>query len=91
MTKSRHSATKLRLSRLVRILVALCCLKVAALGLAFFDVPLPHWLGGGESPRQAAEQGRAPAGDAPDAEETSRRLASAAGARQKRPGPGPPP
>lgn len=75
MTKSRHSATKLRLSRLVRILVALCCLKVAALGLAFFDVPLPHWLGGGDGSRQVAEQGHA--GDAPDAEETARRLEAA--------------
>ncbi|MDE7241190.1 hypothetical protein [Desulfovibrio sp.] len=76
MTKSRHSATKLRLSRLVRILVALCCLKVAALGLAFFDVPLPHWLGG-DGARHVAEQGHAPAGDAPDAEEASRRLEAA--------------
>ena len=76
MTKSRHSATKLRLSRLVRILVALGCLKLAALGLAFFDVPLPHWLGGDGS-RHVAEQGHSPAGDAPDAEETSRRLEAA--------------
>ena len=76
MTKSRHSATKLRLSRLVRILVALGCLKLAALGLAFFDVPLPHWLGGDGS-REVAEQGHGPGGDAPDAEETSRRLEAA--------------
>lgn len=68
MTKSRHSATRLRLSRLVRCLVALCCLKVAALGLAFFDVPLPRWLGGGN-----AEQ----ASDVPDAGESSRRLEAA--------------
>ena len=79
MTKSRHSATKLRLSRLVRILAVLCCLKVAALGLAFFDVPLPHWLGGGSSPREVAEHNP---GDAPDAEETSRRLEAALLAQQ---------
>lgn len=68
MTKSRHSATRLRLSRLVRCLVALCCLKVAALGLAFFDVPLPRWLGWG-----GAEQ----ASVIPDAGESSRRLEAA--------------
>lgn len=68
MTKSRHSATRLRLSRLVRCLVALCCLKVAALGLAFFDVPLPRWLGWG-----SAEQ----ASVVPDAGESSRRLEAA--------------
>lgn len=68
MTKSRHSATRLRLSRLVRCLVALCCLKVAALGLAFFDVPLPFRLGGG-----SAEQ----ASVVPDAGESSRRLEAA--------------
>ncbi|WP_165079163.1 MULTISPECIES: hypothetical protein [unclassified Desulfovibrio] len=82
MTKSRHSATKLRLSRLVRILAVLCCLKVAALGLAFFDVPLPHWLGGGSSPREAAEHDPRSQGGAPDAEETSRRLEAALLAQQ---------
>lgn len=82
MTKSRHSATKLRLSRLVRILVALACLKVAALGLAFFDVPLPHWLGGGDGGRQVAEQVHSAPGDAPDAAEASRRLEAALRAQQ---------
>lgn len=68
MTKSRHSATRLRLSRLVRCLVALCCLKVAALGLAFFDVPLPRWLGWGRAEQAAV---------IPDAGESSRRLEEA--------------
>ncbi len=68
MTKSRHSATRLRLSRLVRCLVALCCLKVAALGLAFFDVPLPRWLGWGSAGQSSV---------VPDAGESSRRLEAA--------------
>ena len=75
MTKSRHSATRLRLSRLARILLALCCLKVAALGLAFFDVPLPHWLGGESLPQKVAEGVKA--GETPDPQETARRLEAA--------------
>ncbi|MDE5878490.1 MAG: hypothetical protein K2G99_00430, partial [Desulfovibrio sp.] len=90
MTKSRHSATKLRLSRLVRILAALCCLKVAALGLAFFDVPLPHWLGGSAS-RQTAEHAPAHQDGAPDAEEASRRLEAALLAQQGKTPPAPAP
>ncbi|MDE7371182.1 MAG: hypothetical protein K2N07_05485, partial [Desulfovibrio sp.] len=60
----------------------LCCLKVAALGLAFFDVPLPHWLGGGSSSREVAEHDPRSQAEAPDAEETSRRLEAALLAQQ---------
>lgn len=76
MTKFRHSAIRLRLSRLVQCLVALCCLKVATLGLVFLGVPLPHWLEDGSALRQMV--GQTPGvPDAPDAEETSWRLEAA--------------
>ncbi len=39
MTKSRQSATKLRLSRLIRCLLALGCLKLCLMGFAIFDMP----------------------------------------------------
>lgn len=45
MTKSRQSATKLRLSRLIRCLVALGCLKLIIMGVAMFDLPMPAWRG----------------------------------------------
>ena len=46
MTKSRPSATRLRLSRLFRWLAVLCFIKLAILGMLMLDVPLPVWLGG---------------------------------------------
>ncbi len=46
MTKSRPSATRLRLSRLFRWLAVLCFIKLAILGMLMLDVPLPAWLGG---------------------------------------------
>lgn len=82
MTKSRHFATRLRLSKLVRILAVLCCLKVAALGMAFFDLPLSHWFGGESSSRKVAEAGNPKAGESPDAKETARRLEEALQAQQ---------
>lgn len=54
MTKSRQSAIKLRLSRLIRCLLALGCLKLAIMGAALLDLPMPAWKGA-ESPKTAAE------------------------------------
>ena len=45
MTKSQPSATKLRLSRLIRCLIALGCLKLAIMGVAVLDLPMPSWSG----------------------------------------------
>lgn len=45
MTKSRPSAIKLRLSRLVRCLVALGCLKLLIMFFALFELPMPAWQG----------------------------------------------
>ncbi|MGE9985829.1 hypothetical protein [Desulfovibrio sp. SGI.169] len=41
MTKSRHSATRLRLSRLFRWLAVLCFIKLAMLGMLMLDMPTP--------------------------------------------------
>lgn len=89
MTKSRHSATRLRLSRLVRCLVALCCLKVSLLGLAVLDVPLPSWLGNmpGALPGSGQQQDRDGNGAMPDDAETARRLDAALRARGLTAGP----
>lgn len=51
MTKSRQSAIKLRLSRLIRCLFALGCLKLAIMGVALFDLPMSFWPGS-SSPRE---------------------------------------
>lgn len=89
MTKSRHSATRLRLSRLVRCLVALCCLKVSLLGLAVLDVPLPSWLGNmpGALSGSGQQQDRDGNGSMPDDAETARRLDAALRARGLTAGP----
>ncbi|MBD5641371.1 MAG: hypothetical protein HDQ91_02985 [Desulfovibrio sp.] len=55
MTKSRQSAIKLRLSRLIKCLLALGCLKLAIMGVALFDLPMPAWLGA-NSVSENAEQ-----------------------------------
>lgn len=60
MTKSRQSAIKLRLSRLIRCLVALGCIKLAIMGVALLDLPMPAWLGGEDgapAPQTMAEEG----------------------------------
>lgn len=44
MTKSRQSAIRLRLSRLIRCLLALGCLKLAIMGWALLDLPMPAWF-----------------------------------------------
>ncbi|MBQ3060406.1 MAG: hypothetical protein IJD16_08870 [Desulfovibrio sp.] len=44
MTKSRPSATKLRLSRLFRCLAVLCFMKVVILGMITLDMPWPTWI-----------------------------------------------
>ena len=41
MTKSRHSATRLRLSKLFRWLAVLCFIKLAVLGMLVLDMPQP--------------------------------------------------
>lgn len=56
MTKSRQSVTKLRLSRLVRCLVAVGCLKLAIMGAAILDLPMPAWRGASEAPAPVADQ-----------------------------------
>lgn len=43
MMKSQPSAIKLRLSRLVRCLLALGCLKLIIMGVALVDIPMPSW------------------------------------------------
>lgn len=45
MTKSRQSAIKLRLSRLVRCLLFLGCVKLAIMGVAVLELPMPAWFG----------------------------------------------
>lgn len=44
MTKSRQSVIKLRLSRLIKCLVALGCIKLAIMAGAIFDLPMPGWF-----------------------------------------------
>lgn len=46
MTKSRHSATRLRLSSLFRWLAMLCFIKLCLVAMLMLDLPLPGWLGG---------------------------------------------
>lgn len=41
MTKSPRSAIRLRLSKLIQVLLALCVLKLGLLGAAILDLPLP--------------------------------------------------
>ena len=55
MTKSQPSATKLRLSRLVRCLIALGCIKLAIMGVALFDLPMPSW-GVSESKKEIVKE-----------------------------------
>lgn len=52
MTKSRQSAIKLRLSRLIKCLAAIGCLKLAIMGAAFFDFPMPAWPGADEPKKE---------------------------------------
>lgn len=49
MTKSPQSATKLRLSRIIRSLVALGCLKLALMAAAVLDLPLPSFTASEEA------------------------------------------
>ena len=46
MTKSQHSATRPRISSLIKVLGAICAVKISLLGLLVAGVPLPGWLGG---------------------------------------------
>lgn len=71
MTKSRQSAIKLRLSRLIRCLIGLCCLKLAIMGAAFFDMPMQAWFGESSAPqKQAAETAGTTEFSAPVTDET---------------------
>ncbi len=54
MTKSRPSATRLRLSKLFRWLAVLCFIKLAILGMLMLDVPLPGRFD--DAPRDMARQ-----------------------------------
>ncbi len=54
MTKSRQSAIKLRLSRLIKCLLALGCLKLAIMGAAALDLPMPSW-NGADAPSEVAQ------------------------------------
>ena len=49
MTKSRHSATRLRLSSLFRWLAMLCFIKLCLVAMLMLDLSLPGWLGGDSS------------------------------------------
>lgn len=69
MTKSRQSAIKLRLSRLIKCLVALGCLKLAIMGAALLDLPMPAWFGDNNT-EQAAAPGNAPEFSAKVSDET---------------------
>lgn len=55
MMKSRPSAIKLRLSRLIRCLLALGCLKLVIMGVALFDLPMPAWRDSVEQPTATAD------------------------------------
>lgn len=57
MTKSRQSAIRLRLSRLVRCLLALGCLKLAIMGWALLDLPMPAWFQSSPQPANVALAG----------------------------------
>lgn len=55
MTKSQHSATRPRISSLIKVLGGVCAVKISLLGLLMAGVPLPGWLGGEDlTPRQAS-------------------------------------
>ena len=55
MTKSQHSATRPRISSLIKVLGAICAVKISLLGLLVAGVPLPGWLGGEDlTSRQAS-------------------------------------
>lgn len=56
MTKSRQSAIKLRLSRLIRCLLALGCIKLAIMGVALLDLPMPAWFQSAPAKTEAVEQ-----------------------------------
>lgn len=43
MMKSRPSAIKLRLSRLVRCLIGIGCIKLGIMAFALLDLPMPAW------------------------------------------------
>ena len=53
MTKQPHCATKRPLSRLFRWLAALCCFKLALLGVFLLDIPLPDLFPADAPPRNA--------------------------------------
>lgn len=46
MTKSQHSATRPRISSLIKVLGGICAIKISLLALLMAGVPLPGWLGG---------------------------------------------
>lgn len=55
MTKSQPSATRPRISSLIKVLGGICAVKISLLGLLVAGVPLPAWLGGEDlTPRQAS-------------------------------------
>lgn len=56
MTKSRQSVTRLRLSRLVRCLLFLGCIKLAIMGAAVLDLPMPAWFGSSQPEKQATPE-----------------------------------
>lgn len=56
MTKSRQSASRLRLSKLFRWLAVLCFIKLSIFGLLLLDVPLPFVNNAPESEQAAAEK-----------------------------------
>ncbi len=52
MMKSPRSAIRLRLSRLIQVLLALCVLKLGLLGAAILDLPIPGLTSEKESPKK---------------------------------------
>ncbi len=55
MMKSQPSATRPRISSLIKVLGGICAVKISLLGLLVAGVPLPAWLGGEDlTPRQAS-------------------------------------
>lgn len=55
MTKSQLSATRPRISSLIKVLGGICAVKLSLLGLLVAGVPLPGWLGGEDlTPRPAS-------------------------------------
>lgn len=84
MTKSRQSATKLRLSRLIKLLLAIGCVKLGLMGLAAFHLPLPPWAESSGSSAPSASSAPAAQQSGEDVSAKLKALADSMGVREER-------